>query len=413
MPRQTHADVADQRPLTGRVVVDLTRQMSGPYASMVLGDFGADVIKVENAPRGDGARYVGTEFVGGESTMFLTWNRNKRSICLNLRDPEGMAILLSLIDRADVVMENYRAGVADAMGIGADAVLARNPRVVYCSINAFGPSGPWHDRPGTDPVVQAMSGVMSVTGERNGGPLLVGIPVADYSSAMLAVQGVLLGLLAREHTGKGQRVDIPMLHALMFGLTTRLGPFFANGEDPGRWGSQHSQVVPYQAFATKDGYAVAGTWGDGDWGKFCDALGWPELAADSRFDTNVKRVARRDELSAMLAERFTARTTAEWEERFAARGALFAPVNTFSEAFEHPQAQAMDLVTEIEHPTAGRQRQLTPAVRLRATPGRIDRPSPLLGEHSREILLEYGWSEDDVARLVAGGVVFEPAPAAA
>jgi crotonobetainyl-CoA:carnitine CoA-transferase CaiB-like acyl-CoA transferase len=396
------------RPLDGVVVVDLTRQMSGPYASMVLGDFGAEVIKVESAPRGDGARHIGNTFIGGESTMFLTWNRNKRSICVDLRSEEGRAVLRRLVDDADVVMENFRPGVAEEMGVGAADVLARNPRAVYCSINAFGSVGPWSRRPGTDPVVQAMSGVMSVTGERDGDPVLVGIPVADFSSAMLAVQGILLALIARERTGRGQRVEIPMLHALVFGLTTRVGPFFANGEDPGRWGNQHSQVVPYQAFKTKDGYAVAGTWGEKDWPGFCDALGCPGLASDPRFATNVERVARRDVLTPLLQERFLDRTTAEWEEIFSSRGVLFAPVNTFSEVFDHPQSQALGLVAEVEHPTAGVQKQVAPAVRLEDTPAAIARPSPLLGQHSREILMERGWSEDQVEELVAAGVLLEP-----
>jgi crotonobetainyl-CoA:carnitine CoA-transferase CaiB-like acyl-CoA transferase len=395
--------------LDGITVVDFTRQMSGPYASLVLGDFGADVIKVESAPKGDGCRYIGNTFIGGESTMFLTWNRNKRSVCLDLRKPEGLEVAYRLIDQADVVMENYRAGVAEEIGIGPKEVLARNPRVVYCSINAFGSVGPWAQRPGTDPVVQAMSGVMSVTGERDGGPLLVGIPVADYSSAMLAVQGICLGLLSRERTGKGQEVEISMLHALAFGLTTRVGPFFATGEDPTRWGSQHSQVVPYQAFKTKDGYAVSGTWGDADWPKFCEALGWPELADDPLYDTNVKRVERREELSEKIQALFVDRTTAEWEERFSSRSVLFAPVNTFSELFTHPQAEAMDLVIDVEHPTAGTQRQLAPAVRLGDTPARVDRPSPLLGQHSEEVLLEFGWSTDEVTHLLERGVIQLPA----
>lgn len=393
--------------LTGITVVDFTRQMSGPYASLVLGDFGADVIKIEQGPRGDPCRLIGNTFVGGESTMFLTWNRNKRSVCLDLRRPEGLEVAYRLIQQADVVMENYRPGVADTIGIGPDEVLRRNPRVVYCSVNAFGSAGPWALRPGTDPVVQAMSGVMSVTGERDGGPVLVGIPIADYSSAMLAVQGVLLGLMARERTGKGQTVEVPMLAAVAFGLTTRVGPYFATGEDPARFGSQHSQVVPYQAFRTKDGYAVSGTWGDNDWGKFCEALGWPELADDGRYDSNVKRVALRDELSPLLEARFVERTTAEWEERFSSRGVLFAPVNTFSDLFNHPQADALELTLDVEHPTAGTQRQVAPAVRLNDTPASVRRPSPLLGQHTREVLEQFGWSSDEVGHLLADGVVSE------
>jgi len=411
---QDRSDQGDApRALEGVTVVDFTRQMSGPYAALVLGDFGADVVKVEQSPQGDPCRLIGNTFVGGESTMFLTWNRNKRSLCLDLRRPEGLAVAHRLIEQADVVMENYRPGVADTIGIGADEVLRRNPRAVYCSVNAFGSAGPWAQRPGTDPVVQAMSGVMSVTGERDGGPVLVGIPVADFSSAMLAVQGILLGLMARERTGKGQRVEIPMLHALAFGLTTRVGPYFATGEDPGRFGSQHSQVVPYQAFKTKDGFAVSGTWGDNDWGKFCDALGWPELAADPRYDSNVKRVAARDELSPLLEACFVERTTAEWEQRFADRGVLFAPVNTFSDLFNHPQAEALGLTTEVDHPTAGTQRQLAPAVRMEETPGTIGRPSPLLGQHTREVLAQFGWGADEIDALVADGVVQEWAGPAA
>lgn len=404
-----HADNLHDDPptpaLAGITVVDFTRQMSGPYASLVLGDFGADVIKVEQGPKGDPCRLIGNTFVGGESTMFLTWNRNKRSVCVDLRRPEGLAVAHRLIDRADVVMENYRPGVADTIGIGADAVLARNPRVVYCSVNAFGSSGPWALRPGTDPVVQAMSGVMSVTGERDGGPVLVGIPVADYSSAMLAVQGILLGLMARGQTGRGQKVEIPMLAALAFGLTTRVGPYFATGENPGRFGSQHSQVVPYQAFRTKDGYAVSGTWGDDDWGKFCQALGWPELAEDERYDSNVKRVAARDELTPLLETRFVERTTAEWEERFSSRKVLFAPVHTFSDLFNHPQAEALGLTLEVEHPTAGTQRQVAPAVRLSGTPASVRRPSPLLGQHTREVLEEFGFGHDEIDALEAARVV--------
>ena len=401
------AEAEAPRALEGLRVIDLTRQMSGPYAAMVLGDFGADVIKVETAPKGDGARYIGTQFVGGESTMFLTWNRNKRSICIDLRTEEGVDIVRSLCDNADIFIENFRPGVADRIGVGSETLRSRNSRLIYCSINAFGSKGPWATRPGTDPVVQAMSGVMSVTGERDGGPLLIGIPIADYSSAMLAVQGILLAVVARHRTGQGQRVEIPMLHGLVFGLTTRIGPYFATGEDPTRWGSQHSQVVPYQAFQTSDGYAVAGTWGDADWPKFCKALGCDALSEDPRYDSNIKRVAARDELVPQLDKLFVERTTAEWEDRFFEQQVLFAPVNSFSEVFDHPQAKAMSMIEEIEHPTAGMQKQVTPPVLLGATPGTIKSPSPLLGQHSRPVLLESGWSNDQVDDLISRGIIVD------
>jgi crotonobetainyl-CoA:carnitine CoA-transferase CaiB-like acyl-CoA transferase len=397
-------------PLDGLVIVDTTRQMSGPYASMVLGDFGADIIKVESAPFGDPMRHVGNTFLGDDSTMFLTWNRNKRSVCIDLRSSDGVAVLNRLIDQADIVMENYRPGVADEIGFGADDVLRRNPRLIYCSVNAFGSVGPWSQRPGVDFIVQAMSGVMSVNGERDGGPLLVGIPIVDFSSANVAVQAILLALLARERTGRGQRIEVSMLHTTVAGLATRLGPFFATGENPTRWGSQHSQVVPNQVFETKDGYIAAGSWGDDGWGKFCEALDWPELAKDVRFDTNVKRVEHRDEVSTLIQERFLHRTTAEWDVRFSTRGVLFTPVNTFSDLFGHQQARTSGFVVEIDHPKAGSLKQITSPIQLFDTPASMRRPPPLLGQHTREVLLESGWTTEELLELLKNGVIIESLP---
>jgi formyl-CoA transferase/CoA:oxalate CoA-transferase len=391
--------------LAGVRVVDLTRHMSGPYASLVLGDFGADVIKLESAPHGDPSRQTGTNFIAGESTMFLTWNRNKRSICVDLRSEAGLDVARRLVDGADVLMENYRPGVADEIGLGYEAMSARNDRLIYCSTNAFGSKGPWKERPGTDPVVQAMSGVMSVTGERDGGPVLVGIPIADYTAALITVQAIVIALYARERTSRGQYVEVPMVGGLVFGLTTRVGPYFLTGEDPTRWGSQHSQVVPYQAFKTADGYAVAGCWVDAGWKDFCVALGWPELAPDERYDSNVKRVARRDEVAEMLQARFLERTTAEWERRFAAQGALFAPVNSFSDILNGPQSEAMGFVTEVDHPVAGRLKQVAPVIRMSDTPASIRHAPPLLGEHTADVLAELGLDDDEVRALLDSGAV--------
>jgi crotonobetainyl-CoA:carnitine CoA-transferase CaiB-like acyl-CoA transferase len=255
-------------------------------------------------------------------------------------------------------------------------------------------------------VVQAMSGVMSVTGERDGGPVLVGIPIADYTASLITVQGILLALLARDRTGRGQYVEIPMVGGLIFGLTTRVGPYFQTGENPTKWGSQHSQVVPYQAFRTSDGWAVAGVWGDG-WKKFCLALGRPELATDERFDEDAKRVERRDELTELLQELFITRTTAEWDTDFSANGVLFAPVNSFSDALENEQSKAMGFVTEIDHPVSGRLRQVAPVIRMSDTPAAVTLPPPLLGQHSREILEEIGFSDGQVEGLLADGTIME------
>jgi crotonobetainyl-CoA:carnitine CoA-transferase CaiB-like acyl-CoA transferase len=392
--------------LDGIRILDLTRQMAGPYATLVLGDFGADIIKIESKGSGDPARGVGTHFVQGEGALFLTWNRNKRSLCLDLRDPRGREVVERLVATADVFIENYRPGIAEKMGLGYEQVHALNKRVVYCSVNAFGSEGPWKEMPGTDPIVQAMSGVMSVTGEPDGGPNLVGIPVADYISSMLAVQGVLLGLAARDRTGEGQHVEVSMLASLLFGLTTRIAPYFLTGEDPERFGGAHSQVVPYQAFETADGWVVAGVWGRG-FDQFCRAIDRPELAEDPRFLTNPDRVGNREELVPILEDVFREHPKAYWEARFREIQGLFSPVNSFSDILESEQVAANDMLTTVEHPTVGTMRQMGPAVKLKSTPGDLRAAPPLLGQHSREVLLEFGWSGDDVDELVTAGVLVE------
>lgn len=407
MNEAAEASSGTSSALAGVRVADFTRQMAGPYGTLMLGDFGADIIKVESAPGGDPIRTSGTHFMAGTSTMFLTWNRNKRSICIDLRSKEGLALAHRLIETADVVIENFRPGVADEIGIGYPDVQGLNERAIYVSVNAFGSGGPLSARPGTDPVVQAFSGVMSVTGERGGGPVLVGVPIADYTSSMAAMQAVLLGLLARERTGRGQRIEVPMFATLLFGLTTRLGPYFLTGENPTRFGSQHSQVAPYQAFEVSDGWIVSGIWGEGTgkWEKFCEALESTELLDDERFTSNVLRVKHRDELAELLSERFKQRTAAEWEPRFVERGVLFTPVNTFSDVIDHPQTKALGLVKTVVHPTAGELKQIAPAVLMSDTPGAIRRPPPLLGQHTVEVLTELGLSTEAIEEALEKGTV--------
>jgi formyl-CoA transferase/CoA:oxalate CoA-transferase len=341
--------------------------------------------------------------------MFLTWNRNKRSICVDMRKPEGIALIKRLVKDADVFMENYRPGVADDMGLGWAELQSINPRLVYCSTNAWGSVGPWRDYPGTDPVVQAASGVMSVTGERDGGPVMVGIPIADYCAAMLTVQAVLLGICARNATRLGQHIELSMLGSLLFGLTTRVGPYFATGENPVRWGRSHSQVVPNQTFKTKDGYASMAVLLNENWAPFCEALGHPELANDERFDTNPKRVERRDELDAILNRIIETRSTAEWGERMHARQILFAPVHSFSEILNHPQTEANGFVIDVEHPTVGPFKQIGPVIKMSDTPGSIRMAPPRLGEHTSEVLNEFGWSVEEIQELEQCGVILKEA----
>jgi crotonobetainyl-CoA:carnitine CoA-transferase CaiB-like acyl-CoA transferase len=391
-------------PLAGVKVIDFTRHMAGPYATVMMADYGADVVKVESLPIGDPSRTTGIHFTEGESALFLAWNRGKRSVALDMRDSRGRAAVRRLIAQADVLVENYRPGVADKIGIGYDEVSQDNPRLIYCSVSAFGPAGPMAEYPGTDPVVQAMSGVMSVTGDADGEPVLVGVPMADFTGAMVCFQGVLLGLAARERSGRGQKVDISMLHAMMFSLTTRLAGYLASGEDPARFGSAHSVVVPYQAFEASDGHFVAGVWVDTAWPVFCKAVGMPELADDPRYATNVDRVANRDELLALLAGHFRTRTTAEWEASFRAAGGLFGPVLTFSRLFEHPQIVASGAVGEVEHPTLGPLTQLMSPIALSDTPGRLGAAPPLLGQHTEDVLREAGYDDREVRALLDDAV---------
>jgi crotonobetainyl-CoA:carnitine CoA-transferase CaiB-like acyl-CoA transferase len=399
------SDQIDQRPLAGVQILDFSRHMAGPYAGVMLADYGADVIKVESLPHGDPSRRTGVDFIDGESALYLMWNRNKRGIAVDLRTDKGLDLARRLIAQADVLIENYRPGIADSIGIGWQVANELNPRLIYCSISGYGPTGPLAHYPATDPVVQAMSGIMSVTGEPDGGPVLAGIPIGDYCGALFATQAVMAALIARQTSGEGQRVDVPLLGGLLFGLTTRLAHYWSSGEEPGRFGSAHSVVVPYQAFETSDGYAMAGTWGPDHWPRFCAAVGVPELVDDSRFSSNEARMRNRAELVTVLAERFRTRTTRDWAERFRKEGALFGSIATFGEILGHPQVEAMGLIQSAAHPNLGEIPEMALPVRMSATPPKGRVAAPLLGQDTSDVLSSVGISSKEQAELEAEGVI--------
>lgn len=390
--------------LAGIRIVDFSRQMAAPLGTAMLSDYGAEVIKVEALPAGDASRNTGRAYVNGESAIFLMWNRGKRSLALDLRRPESKEIIHRLVDSADVLVESYRPGVAEKIGIGYEAMSAINPRLVYVSLTAFGPEGPLKSAPGTDPVVQAVSGVMSTTGEPDGDPLMVGVPISDFAGALTVTQAVMAGLLARERIGRGQKVDVPMLAALLPSLTTRLASYWTDGTDSARFGSAHSAVTPYELYHTADGAIVAGVWAPDAWPRFCEAIDRADLVGDPRFATNIDRLGRRAELKKILDAVFAQATTDEWERRFREAGALFGRVNTISEAVTQPQVEALGQIRTVNHPVVGELKQVGPAVLMSETPPDVHAPPPLLGQHTREILGELGYEAEAIDTFLAAGI---------
>jgi crotonobetainyl-CoA:carnitine CoA-transferase CaiB-like acyl-CoA transferase len=392
-------------PLEGYRVLELAHLIAGPVCGLYLADMGADVIKVEHPAGGDASRTSYGAHLNEESAVFVTVNRNKRSVALDLSHPDGQAVFARLVAGADVVIEAYRGGVAERLGVDYARLAPLNPRLVYCSVSAFGPDGPWREKPGLDMLVQAMGGLMSVMGEHDGPPVLCGAPVLDTIGALMAGQGIVTALLHRARTGEGQRVDVSLLNGALLAHAARLSIFLATGQEPGRWGSGHPYMVPFQAFMARDGAIYVAVWVDRLWRPFCDAIGRPALADDPRFATRSDRVQRRSELSALLAEIFTGATVHEWMTRLEAREVLCAPVNDYADLPNDPAVRATGMLVEQEHPRAGRFTTLATPVRLSRTPGTIRTPSPTLGEHTDPVLSEAGIDPGQIARLREAKVV--------
>ena len=393
-------------PLAGTTVVDLTRVLSGPYCTMMLADMGARVIKVEQPGRGDDTRGWGPPFEKGESSYFMSVNRNKESLTLNLKHPEGRQILETLLEEADVLVENFRPGTLARIQLGYSDVAERWPRLVYCSVSGFGHTGPRRTQPGYDAVLQAEGGLMSITGERDGPAYRLGVAIADITSGMFAAYGIAVALLARHQTGRGQFVDVGMLDSVAALLTYQAGIYFATDKAPARMGNRHPTIVPYETLEASDGELVVAVGNDQLWHTFCRLLGADQLADDPRFATNKDRVERREELRPLLVARLQSRSAADWIARFTEAGIPCGAVRDLAEVLSDPQIVDRAMVVALDHPVAGAIRTLGVPVKLDDTPGSVRTPPPTLGQHTEEILTHMlGLDMDTIARLREAGAV--------
>lgn len=390
--------------LDGIRVLDLSQGAAGPICTQVLGDLGADVIKVE-PPDGEWGRTLGPPFVRGVAAAFLGMNRNKRSITVDLKRPGAAEVIHRLARGCDVFVESFRPGVTERLGVDYESLAAPHPALIYCSITAFGAAGPWRDKPGVDGVVQAASGLMSVTGTADGPPVKVGVPAADMVGGHLAAQGILAALVARGRDGRGQRVEISLLDALIAFQAVPLSMYFASGESPQRTGSAAPYAAPNEALPTKDGHIMVAAYTPARWQSLCTVLGRPDLLSDPRFADGAQRVRNRAALGEELAVTFRTATTAEWVERLEAADILCGPLLSYPDLAAHPQVRSSGMITTVSHPVQGRNRVPGIPHRLAATPASVRRPPPLAGEHTEEVLGEAGFSAQEIAALRAGGVI--------
>jgi glutaryl-CoA transferase len=393
-------------PLEGVKVIDLTRILAGPYCTQALADAGADVLKIEEPRKGDDTRGWGPPFVKGESAYFLAVNRGKRSLTLNLKEARGRELLWRLLDGADVLVENFRPGTLDRMGLGEADVRARHPRIVYASVSGYGADGPWGGRPGYDAIAQGEGGLMSVTGPADGAPHRAGASVADVIAGMTAFQGILLALLRRERTGDGGRVDVSLLESLIGILAYHSTTWLLAGEVPQRLGNRHPNLAPYETFEAADGYVIVGVGSDSLWRSFCAVLGEPALQRDPRFETNALRVTNYEALSAVLVPRFRTRPVEAWLSALEAAGIPCGRVRTVAEALDNPQVTARGLLLDVDHPSLGFGKYVGSPIHLDDAGRGSTRPPPLLGEHTDEVLRErLGLAPEEVTGLRRDGVV--------
>jgi len=392
--------------LEGIRIIDFSKALAGPYCTMLLADMGAEVIKVEMPGSGDDSRGWGPPFIEGEAAYFLSINRNKKSITLNLKDEKAKQLALKIISKADIVLESNRPGVMTKLGLDYDTVQKSNPAIIYCSISGFGQTGPYSKRPGFDQVIQGYGGIMGLTGEKGGGPLKVGIAVTDIATGMFAATGILTALYHREKTGQGQRVDAAMLDGQVSWLTYQAGRYLASGKVPERLGSAHPLIVPYQDFEASDGFINIAAGNDSLWKKMCAVIGLPkDVAEDPKYATNAQRVENRDAVVKIVSEKIRTRTMQEWLDLLNTAGVPCGPIYTVDQIFKDPQVLARDMLVDIDHPKCGRIQVTGAPVKLSETPAQIKSHPPMLGEHNREILQELGLSVREIEKLKEDRVI--------
>jgi len=399
------AETPPTGPLAGLVVLELAQIMAGPSCGALLADLGAEVIKVERMPGGDDTRRYAEPSVNGESAAFMMMNRNKRAIAVDLKTEGGRGVLKRLSGRADVLLENFRRGALDRMGLGYEALHAINPALIYCSITGYGRSGPAADKGGFDLIAQGVSGLMSITGEAGRPPVKVGSPVTDLNAGILAALGIVAAYVHRLKTGQGQFVDTSLMEAGIHQTAWQAAIYFATGVAPGPGGSAHVLAAPYQAFPTADGWINIGGANQGNWERIARLVDAPELIDDARFATNSARMANRDELAQLLADHLRTRSTQEWLRLLDAAGIPAGPINDIGQMAADPQVLAREMVVDLDHPVAGRTKALGVPLKFSATPGGIRCPSPTYGQHTREVLQQCGYADSEITELAAAGAV--------
>ena len=389
--------------LEGVRVLDCSQILAGPFCSMLLADMGADVVKIEKPNGGDDTRRMGPPFIDTESAAFLAMNRNKRSIVLNFKEQSGVQAMKTLVKDADIVIENYRTGTMDRLGLGYKDLNNINPGIIYCSISGFGRTGPYANRGGFDLVAQGMSGLMSITGVPNSPPVKVGVPIADMNAGMFATYGILTAYINKLRTRKGQYLEISLLEAAIAYTVWESAGYFATGDIAEPLGSSHRNSAPYQALKTKDGHINIGAPNQSNWERFANAIERTDLVARNEFKDNASRLVNRESLEVELELTLTTKSSGEWLEVLEKCGVPAGPILNVSEVWNDPQIQARNMEVTLEHPTAGKIKNIGLAAKLYSTPGRITKPAPLLGQHTREVLMNAGYSKKNIEALVNSG----------